>query len=94
MKEKKRMTKQELVKKTAYRIGCGPKHATRFLNAVLYVISQTLERGESVRISDFGTFTVKNDAARAGRNLQTGERIRSPTIRRVVFSPGKALKLS
>lgn len=88
------MTKQELIQKAARHMGCEPKFAARFLNAFLYAMTEALVSEETVRITGWGAFSVKAYAARGGRNPRTGERIRIPATRRVVFAPGKALKLS
>lgn len=74
------------------RAGFGSKRqAAEIVDCVLGQIAAALRRGETVRLSEFGTFKVKAAAARQGRNIQTGELHTIPARRRVVFKPSKAL---
>jgi len=66
--------------------------AKRALNAVGRVIFDALARGEGVRWSGLGSFTVRKRKPRTGRNPQTGEKLQIPARRVVRFSPAKALK--
>jgi DNA-binding protein HU-beta len=56
------------------------------------VISGTLDSGEKVQITGFGTFETRRRKARMGRNPQTGEKIRIPASTAVSFRAGKGLK--
>ena len=69
------MTKSELVARVAAKTELSNAGAADLLDAVLSTISEALARGESVSISGFGTFSVKERAAREGRNPRTGEAI-------------------
>ena len=71
--------------------GMGIDAAAAAVDVVLGEIGHALEHGEDVRLSGFGTFRVKERAARAGRNPRTGEAIEIPARRAVSFSPAKAL---
>ncbi|MCJ8299512.1 MAG: HU family DNA-binding protein, partial [Pseudomonadales bacterium] len=55
-------------------------------------VTETLSKGESVALVGFGTFSVKERAARTGRNPQTGEPIQIKAATLPTFKPGKALK--
>lgn len=55
-------------------------------------ITTALQRGEQVSLVGFGTFTVRERAARTGRNPQTGENIEIQAARIPAFKAGKALK--
>ena len=69
------MTKSDLVDCLATKAGVSKAGAADYLDAMLSTISEALARGESVRIAGFGTFSVKDRAARQGRNPRTGESI-------------------
>ena len=56
------------------------------------VVAETLKAGEKVQLVGFGTFEVKERAARAGRNPKTGETIQIAASKTPAFSAGKALK--
>lgn len=76
-----------------YRLG-GLSHseAARFVETFLAEVTDTIARGENVKLSSFGAFLVRSKAARVGRNPKTG--IEAPiTPRRVlVFKPSHSLK--
>ncbi|OIS65855.1 DNA-binding protein, partial [Bacillus subtilis] len=59
---------------------------------VFDTISEALKSGEKVSIPGFGTFEVRERAARKGRNPQTGEEIDIPATKAPAFKPAKALK--
>lgn len=86
------MNKQELVKAVADATGLTQEKSTKALNAVLECVTATLSKGEDVVLVNFGTFTVRDRAARTGRNPQTGTPIQLPASKVAVFAPGKALK--
>lgn len=70
-----------------------PKAAAgRALDAVLDTITQALKNNDQVALMGFGTFAVKERAARTGRNPKTGESIEIAASRQASFKPGKALK--
>lgn len=66
--------------------------AARALNAVLEGVTISLRKGDPVVIVNFGTFIVKQRAAREGRNPSTGEKIKIKAAKVVGFKAGKALK--
>jgi DNA-binding protein HU-beta len=68
------------------------KDAEKALNAVLAAIEEALKKGEKVQLVGFGTFEVRERAARKGRNPQTGQEIEIPASKVPVFKPGKLLK--
>jgi integration host factor subunit alpha len=70
-----------------------PRHeAARLVEQVLSEISDTFVRGESVKLSGFGTFTVRNKAERVGRNPKTGVEVPIEPRRALTFSPSHVLK--
>ncbi|NLW07134.1 MAG: HU family DNA-binding protein, partial [Clostridia bacterium] len=68
------------------------KEAERVVTAVFETIEEALAEGDKVQLVGFGTFEVKERAARIGRNPRTGEQIEIAATRVPVFKAGKALK--
>lgn len=86
------MNKTELVAEVAKRADMSNVGAGRALEAVIGSISGALKKGDSVVITGFGTFTVKQRAARTGRNPQTGEQMQIKASKAPSFKAGKVLK--
>ncbi len=86
------MNKMELVAAAAERAGVTKKDAEKVLNAVIDSIQDALARGDKVSLVGFGTFEVRDRAARKGRNPQTGEEIAIEATRVPAFKAGKSLK--
>ena len=68
------------------------KEADAFLNAYLDVVTEALQAGEKITLVGFGTFEVRERAAREGRNLRTGEPLHIPATKYPAFKAGKSLK--
>ncbi len=62
------------------------------VEATLDLISDALERGETVKLSAFGAFSVRDKGGRVGRNPKTGEEVRIEPRRVLVFKPSQVLK--
>lgn len=86
------MNKSELVGTVAEQAGLTKKAAGEAVEAVLSVISDALANGDKVTLVGFGTFEVRNRAARKGVNPATGATIRIPATKVPAFKAGKALK--
>ncbi len=86
------MNKNDLVDAVAERTGLAKSDAARAVEAVLGTVTETLQKGDQVALSGFGTFVAKARAARTGRNPRTGESIAIPASRVPAFKAGKALK--
>lgn len=86
------MNKEVLVKEIAERAGQSQKDAKAFLDASIDVITETLKKGDKVTLVGFGTFQVKERAAREGRNPRTGKPLKIPAKKAPVFAAGKGLK--
>lgn len=86
------MTKKELVSAIAEKTGDTKVKAAEMLDAMVEVISETLENGEEIAISSLGKFSVKTRAERNGRNPSTGEAITIPACKAPAFKAAKALK--
>lgn len=88
------MTKLELAKQLHQELGIRQKEAADYVEALLDLIKETLEKGENVKISGFGIFEVRGKKARRGRNPQTGEAITIEPRRVLTFKPSAILKES
>ena len=86
------MSKSELIANVAERAGLSKKDAERAVNATFECIEAALIEGDKVQMIGFGTFEVKERAARKGRNPQTGEEMDIPASKNPVFKAGKGLK--
>jgi DNA-binding protein HU-beta len=86
------MNRTDLVDFVAERAELTKATATRAFDALLEAITQSLQKGDPVIITNFGTFTVKTRAAREGHNPATGGKIKIAATRVVGFKAGKALK--
>ena len=86
------MNKVELITRMAEIEGTTKKASGEHLDAVVSVISEALAKGEEVKISGFGTFSVSERAAREGRNPMTGETIQIAASKSPKFKASKALK--
>ena len=86
------MNKTELVANVAEKAGLSKKDAEKALSAVIESVEEALVEGDKVQLIGFGTFEVKDRAARTGRNPQTGKEIKIAASRNPVFKAGKALK--
>ena len=86
------MNKSELVDHVAESADISKAAATRAVESALEAITQSLNNGESVALVGFGTFLVRERAARASRNPKTGEAIQIAAAKVPAFKAGKALK--
>ncbi|BCD98080.1 HU family DNA-binding protein [Marinagarivorans cellulosilyticus] len=86
------MNKSELVDAIAASADISKAAAGRALDAVTDSITNALKEGDQVALVGFGTFLVKDRAARTGRNPQTGQPIEIAAAKIPTFKPGKALK--
>ena len=85
------MNKGEFIAAVAAK-GLAKKDAEKAVNAVSDIIGDALAKGEAVQLIGFGTFGVKERAAREGRNPRTGEKVKIAAAKVPYFRPGKALK--
>ncbi|ACD96072.1 integration host factor subunit alpha [Trichlorobacter lovleyi] len=86
------MTKTDLVEKIQASIGLSRKDAAVMLESVFSIMKESLEAGETIKISGFGSFVVSRKAARRGRNPQTGEAITIEARKVLTFKPGSVLR--
>ncbi|MFG6666662.1 HU family DNA-binding protein [Halomonas sp. HNIBRBA4712] len=86
------MNKSELIEAIAASADIPKAAATRALDAMVESVTDSLKKGESVSLVGFGTFAIKERAARTGRNPQTGQPIQISAAKVPNFKAGKALK--
>lgn len=86
------MNKTELVKKVMEDAELTKAQAEKAVASILTGVKDTLVAGEKVQILGFGTFEVRERAARKGRNPQTGEEMDIAASKVPAFKPGKELK--
>ena len=86
------MNKTDLINVVAAEAGLSKKDSEAAVNATLAAIANALKEGDKVQLIGFGTFEVKDVAARECRNPQTGETIAVAASKKPAFSASKALK--
>ncbi|GHE22716.1 nucleoid-associated protein HU-beta [Halomonas urumqiensis] len=86
------MNKSELIEAIAASADIPKAAAARALDAMVDTVTDSLKKGDSVSLVGFGTFAVKERAARTGRNPQTGKPIEISAAKVPSFKAGKALK--
>ncbi|MCW9024886.1 MAG: HU family DNA-binding protein [Gammaproteobacteria bacterium] len=86
------MNKAELIDAVAESADISKAAATRAVDTILESVTQALKSGDQVTLVGFGTFSVKDRAARTGRNPRTGDPIQIPAAKVPSFKAGKALK--
>jgi integration host factor subunit alpha len=86
------VTRAHLAEMIYAEVGLSRNESADLLESVLTRISATLEVGESVKISGFGTFSVRQKGRRIGRNPKTGEEVPILPRRVLVFRPSHVLK--
>ena len=86
------MNKGDLIDMIAESADISKAAATRALDTVFNGITEALKKGDQVTLVGFGTFQVRDRAARTGRNPKTGEAIQIAASKNPAFKAGKALK--
>ncbi|MFF2596969.1 HU family DNA-binding protein [Priestia megaterium] len=86
------MKKAELIDAVATKSELTKQDTKKAVDALFETISNTLANEEKIQLIGFGTFEVRERAARTGRNPQTGEEMKIPASKVPAFKPGKELK--
>ncbi len=86
------MNKTELVSAVAASTGLSKKDAEKAVNGVIDTIISTVKSGEKVQLVGFGTFELRERAAREGINPASGEKIKIAACKAPAFKAGKAFK--
>lgn len=86
------MNKSDLISRIVESTELSPKEAEKIVNAIIDAITKALSAGEKVSILGFGTFMIRERAARTGRNPRTGDTINIQASSTPLFKPSKSLK--
>ena len=86
------MNKSQLVEKVASKSGLTNKDSAAAVNAFIEVVKEALASRDSVTITGFGSFLVRDRGARTGRNPRTNEVVEIPAVKVPAFKAGKTLK--
>lgn len=86
------MNKAELIASMAEKCELTKKDTEKALKAFMDTVQESLAQGDKVQLVGFGTFEVKQRAARVGRNPRTKEEIKIPASKAPLFKAGKDLK--
>lgn len=86
------MNKQELADAVSEGADISKAAAGRAIDTVISSITEALSNGDQVSLVGFGTFLVRERAARTGRNPRTGEALEIKAAKNPAFKAGKALK--
>ena len=86
------MNKSDLVLKVSEKSELTQKEAAAAVNAFTAAVQEALSNGDNVTLIGFGTFLVRERAARSGHNPRTGEALQIPAVKVPSFRPGKNLK--
>ena len=86
------LTKAGLAEKLYEELGLNKREAKEVVELFFEEIRQSLESNESVKLSAFGNFDLRDKSQRPGRNPKTGEEIPITARRVVTFKPGQKLK--
>ncbi|MCE0504643.1 MULTISPECIES: integration host factor subunit alpha [unclassified Roseivivax] len=86
------LTRMDLSEAVFREVGLSRNESADLVEAVLQHMSDALVAGEQVKISSFGTFSVRDKAARVGRNPKTGEEVPIQPRRVLTFRPSHLMK--
>ncbi|CAA7613293.1 Integration host factor subunit alpha [Magnetospirillum sp. LM-5] len=86
------ITRAQLSEAVYQEVGLSRNESADLLEAVLDEVSAALAQGESVKISSFGSFSVRSKGQRVGRNPKTGDEVPILPRRVLVFRPSQLLK--
>ena len=86
------ITRAHLSEAVYQEVGLSRNESADLVESVLELVSDALEKGETVKISSFGTFSVRQKGQRIGRNPKTGEEVPICPRRVLVFRPSQVLK--
>ena len=88
----KTLTRMDLSEAVFREVGLSRNESASLVESVLQHMSDALAGGETVKISSFGTFSVRAKSARVGRNPKSGDRVQVPAKHVPHFKPGKELR--
>ena len=88
----KTTTRQDLTERVHQELGISRNESAMFVEQVLEEVAAALEHGETVKLSSFGTFSVRDKKMRMGRNPKTGEEVPIMPRRVITFRASHVLK--
>lgn len=88
----KTLTRMDLSEAVLREVGLSRNESAQLVESVLQHMSDALSDGETVKISSFGTFSVRDKAARVGRNPKTGDEVPISPRRVLTFRPSHLMK--
>jgi integration host factor subunit alpha len=86
------LTKAEMAERLFEEVGLNKREAKEFVDAFFDALRESLERGQSIKLSGFGNFDLRQKNQRPGRNPKTGEEIPISARRVVTFHASQKLK--
>lgn len=86
------MTKKDIVLKVAEKTGVKQQDVKKIVQGALDAVVESLSKGETVELRNFGVFKVKSRRGRMGRNPRTGEQVPVDPKKVAVFKPGLIMK--
>lgn len=90
--KKKNVTRKELATSINEQLGISQRNSSELVDNIFAVMKDTLISGESIKLVQFGTLTVRDKAPRRGRNPRTGEAMTITKRKMVSFRPSKRLR--
>jgi integration host factor subunit alpha len=90
--KKKNVTRKELAAAINEKLGISQRNGSELVDKIFAVMKETLISGESIKLVQFGTLTVRDKAPRRGRNPRTGESMTITKRKMVSFRPSKRLR--
>lgn len=90
--KKKNVTRKELAASINDKLGVSQRNGAELVDEIFAVMKDTLISGESIKLVQFGTLTVRDKAPRRGRNPRTGESMTITKRKMVSFRPSKHLR--
>ena len=89
---KKTWTRNDLIEEVSNNVGLPLSESSKIIEQIIEEILFSLEKGLDVKISSFGTFSIKNKRSRIGRNPKTGVEVPITARKVVSFNPSNILK--
>jgi len=90
--EKGNVTRKELSLSINEKLGISQRNAAKMVDTIFAAMKDTLVNGESLKLVQFGTLTVRGKSPRRGRNPRTGEAMTITKRKMVTFRPSKRLR--
>lgn len=90
--KKKNVTRKELSLAVNEKLGLSQRNSSEMIDTIFAAMKETLVSGESIKLVQFGTLTVRDKSPRRGRNPRTGESMTITKRKMVSFRPSKRLR--